>query len=83
MDCPHGVPLDTMCVQCEYEREQADIEAMRGDPYECMPFGDLQRMEDEACFRDLAAGEGREGEMDALQDEYFQSNPGGEDFDSE
>ena len=64
MDCPHNVPLDQMCPQCEFEREQFEIEAARADPYECMPFGDAQRFEDNAVADDIAMGEGRDFECD-------------------
>lgn len=49
-------PVDPeFCLECEYEREQFEIEQMRADPYECMPFGDAQRWEDEQVFQDMQA----------------------------
>lgn len=50
--CPHGNPSNEFCARCEWEREQADIEAMRADPYECMPFGDAVRWEEEQIFQE-------------------------------
>lgn len=55
--CSHGRPMDEICVECEFEREQADLEAQRADPYGSMAFGDAIRFEEECIANDMSMGE--------------------------
>lgn len=68
MDCQrHNRANVPFCPECEREQDERDV--MAYDDYDRMPFGDAIRMEDEAVFQDLAAGEGRDW------DEYSAEHP--------